>query len=430
MPLGKVFNAAENQVLFKPVSSYYQGKAIRLALENKALANEALQKEVEGYDDAQARAEQKAQREADAAKRAEAKHLLDMNTAEQEDVRNANQAGLDRLEETGSLEEATAAWRVAAEAGPATPDLEGVPDDWVFDPDRARAQNAVFESSAPPNPTANMQVLDDLVAKGAITIEQRNQYLEDQQKKAGTITGTTEHDPRTSLSKSGISQITTDYRGKVAMAATGAASATELVNISYQSPAALAKSGAIINFGNEIQKTAKNLMEVMNPDPLPSSETEKQTAGYDSFDWTELDKKSKKLGLSIENAARFKSGIYSIAFSAAVGEQGSRPSDKDIQWYIDIYGGGITDGKVFRATIATAMRRQYNMLKFTAELNPEIKDSAASLAVFEKPYNEFLSAIEGGKRITPPETAIQHLKEHPELADQFKKKYGFLPEGI
>jgi hypothetical protein len=32
MPVGKVFNAAENQVLFSPVSNYYQGKAIRQQL--------------------------------------------------------------------------------------------------------------------------------------------------------------------------------------------------------------------------------------------------------------------------------------------------------------------------------------------------------------------------------------------------------------
>jgi len=147
MPVGKVFNAAENQVLFNPVSSYYQGKAIRLALENKALANEALQQEVEGYDDAQARAEQKAQREADTARRAEEKHLLEMSQAEQEDVRNANQAGLDIEASGGSPEEQTAAWRAAAEAGPATPDLRDVPADWVFDPERARAQNAVFSSA-------------------------------------------------------------------------------------------------------------------------------------------------------------------------------------------------------------------------------------------------------------------------------------------
>ena len=43
--------------------------------------------------------------------------------------------------------------------------------------------------------TTNMKVLDDLVTQGHITKQQRNQYLEDQQAKAGTITGTTQFDP-------------------------------------------------------------------------------------------------------------------------------------------------------------------------------------------------------------------------------------------
>jgi hypothetical protein len=29
-----------------------------------------------------------------------------------------------------------------------------------------------------------------------------------------------------------------------------------------------------------------------------------------------------------------------------------------------------------------------------------------------------------------PESAINHLKAHPELKEQFKEKYGYLPEGM
>jgi hypothetical protein len=42
MPVGKIFNPSENQILFNP----YGGKAIRLALENKELANRALEQEI------------------------------------------------------------------------------------------------------------------------------------------------------------------------------------------------------------------------------------------------------------------------------------------------------------------------------------------------------------------------------------------------
>lgn len=214
------------------------------------------------------------------------------------------------------------------------------------------------------------------------------------------------------------------------MAATGAQSATELVEISKQSPEALGKSGAIVSFGNEVQKTAKNLLALTAPAPLPASETKKQDAGWSAFEWDSADKAISKLGLTPIEAARFKSGIYSIAFSAAVGEQGARPSDKDIQQYIAIYGGNLTDAKAFRSTIAQAMRRQHNMLKNTADLNPEIEDSAASLAVFEKPYNEFLLALKGTDNTgNAPAEAIQYLKDHPETAKLFKQKYGYLPEG-
>jgi hypothetical protein len=51
MPVGKVFNAAENQVLISPVTSYYQGKAIRLAQRNSELSNQALEQEIEMADD-------------------------------------------------------------------------------------------------------------------------------------------------------------------------------------------------------------------------------------------------------------------------------------------------------------------------------------------------------------------------------------------
>ena len=50
MPVGRVFNAAQNQVLISPVSNYYEGKAIRLGLQNRALANQGLEQEVDMAD--------------------------------------------------------------------------------------------------------------------------------------------------------------------------------------------------------------------------------------------------------------------------------------------------------------------------------------------------------------------------------------------
>ena len=46
MPVGRVFNAAANQVLISPVTNYYQGKAIRQAQEEKELDIELKKNEV------------------------------------------------------------------------------------------------------------------------------------------------------------------------------------------------------------------------------------------------------------------------------------------------------------------------------------------------------------------------------------------------
>ena len=47
MPVGRVYNAAANQVLFSPVTNYYQGKAIRQQLEEGELDIELKKQEVQ-----------------------------------------------------------------------------------------------------------------------------------------------------------------------------------------------------------------------------------------------------------------------------------------------------------------------------------------------------------------------------------------------
>ena len=71
------------------------------------------------------------------------------------------------------------------------------------------------------------------------------------------------------------------------------------------------------------------------------------------------------------------------------------------------------------------------MLKNTAALNPEITGSAASLKVFEDAYTEFKSALEGkSSKEKAPADALQFLKNNPDTAADFKKHYGYLPEGF
>ena len=61
MPAGKVFNAAENQVLFSPVSNYLQGKAVRAETARTEKQNELLDAEIESAPSKMAAAIAKAQ---------------------------------------------------------------------------------------------------------------------------------------------------------------------------------------------------------------------------------------------------------------------------------------------------------------------------------------------------------------------------------
>ena len=401
MPVGRVFNAAQNQVLISPVSSYYEGKAKRANIELRELQGESLKQELEDAPARKAAANAKAA--ADYALVLESIRAKRQSTdaAEMDDARDVVSPWVKEYDKRGiawareNFDEMVLS-RLPASKRDEFAKAKG-PDGILDEGDMAKIglMIAIDEVDQNPDPTTHQKMVAGLVEKGFITEEQGNQILLDIEKKAGTIVGTTAHDPG-GLTATGINKVTIDFRNKVGFAATGAQSATELVKISYEGPAALGKSGAIVTFGNELFKTAKNLMDLAGKAALPPSETKKQDAGYESFDWGATDKEIKTLGLTAAQAAQFKSGIYSIAFSAAVGEQGSRPSDKDIQQYIAIYGGNITDANAFRATIDTAMTRQYNMLKNTAALNPEITDSAASLKVFEDAYAEFKTALKGG----------------------------------
>ncbi len=401
MPVGRVFNAAQNQVLISPVSSYYEGKAKRADIKLREAQGASLEQELEDAPARKAAANKKAaadyalvlenikaKRQSTDSKEMDAARDIVSPWVKEYDKRgiewareNFSEMVLARLPESKRDEFAKA-------KGP-----DGILDE--LDMAKIGLMIAVDTAEADPDPTSHQKMIEDLVAREVISRAEGDKILLDIEKRAATIVGTTGLDP-SQLTDTGINKVTIDFRNKVGFAATGAQSATELVKISYEGPAALGKSGAIVTFGNELVSTARSLVDLAGKAALPPTETKLQDAGYEAFDWGATDKEIKTLGLTAAQAAQFKSGIYSIAFSAAVGEQGSRPSDKDIQQYIAIYGGNITDPNAFIATIDTAMTRQYNMLKNTAALNPEITDSAASLKVFEDAYAEFKSALKGG----------------------------------
>jgi len=400
------------QVLAEPVTNYYRGKAIRADIDLREKQAQALQMEIESAPAAAAAAARKEQREIAKAER-EAQAAID--------------AGNDR--EAGILAEAGAAAVIAdREDGDATSAFYSALDAYGFSEEQQASVRKSYDKDGDgvlgPSELRSLEAFSTAFGKlEAAKADQRRTLTSEeamalpgmtQQRAENAViqvdgngqifiddapTGMTDVDlaARGGLSPSGLNTTTVAFREQVKQAAAGAATATELVEISYDSPAAMAKAGSIVTFGSELYSVSKALVELVASPALSKSETKKQEQGYSAFDWGDVDKEMSKLGVAPEDAARWKSGVYSIAFSAAVGEQGSRPSDKDIQAYIEIYGGNITKPEAFRATVAQAMRRQYNMLKFAAELNPEIEDSAQSLAVFERVYSDFLSALDGGQ---------------------------------
>jgi hypothetical protein len=389
-----VFNIAANTKIARPVDAYYEGKALRAK-------TDLVEKQTSLLDDELNIERQKANTASGNLNMRVKEYLSKVKKDEAELLRNAMAAGIAAEEKSGDPQEG---WKATVSALDSA--IEGDIDE-VFKqyPELDRDGGSWDRETA----EAIVITADELLKQRAEKPYSQADFIDPSGRATqGTFNaktgeyGSTPHAPIApqagqddigGLSNAGVNATTVAFRQKVVQAATGAKSATEMVKISYRSPAAMAKSGAIITFGNEVYKTAKNLVEVVGRPELPASETEKQRQGVTAFDWSGVDKQITKLGLLPSDAANMRSGLYSLAFSAAVGEQGSRPSDKDIQAYIEIYGGGITDAKAFRSTIGMAMRRQYNMLKFTADANPEITNSAAALAVFEAPYKEFLQAL-------------------------------------
>lgn len=401
------------QILASPIRSYYQGKALRADTALREKQAEALQMEIDSAPAAAAAAGRKEQREVSKEDRLQAK--ADREAQEYVDQGHA--------QEVIDIGKGFAAYTAAVEKDPSLrkeayallnehlTEIAGPEKSQEFIKKFDRNNNGFYE----PNEEALIKAAGFAAEK--VSYSQATYIDEDGRAVQGAFnsaTGEYTGSPNTpiapqagqgdisGLSDSGLNQTTIKFREQVKQSTTTARMATELVEISHRDPAALGKSGAIVSFGNDMYKTAKNLVEMVGAPNLPASETEKQSAGYAAFDWSETDKSIEKLGLTPIDAARFKSGIYGIAFSAAVGEQGSRPSDKDIQAYIKIYGGDITDAKVFRGTIAQAMRRQDSNLRLTAELNPEITDSDAAIAIWDRSYNAFKSSLGSGAGSVSP----------------------------
>jgi len=132
----------------------------------------------------------------------------------------------------------------------------------------------------------------------------------------------------------------------------------ELLQIAADTPEALGAPGTIVRAGNEFLRTAEALGGLMGVDVGADR-------GADDFTFEGFSGNLRNT--AIESQA-FRSGIYGIAFAAAVAEQGSRPTDKDIQAFIDQIAGSTADPLAFRRTIGTFVNRIDRRLRSTAAI--------------------------------------------------------------
>lgn len=198
MPVSKVFNAAENQILFSPVTNYQEGKALRLLQRNRELANQALEQEIE-----MAPAEYELDKRSVVAREGElelaiSKHMGDFNEDQREQFQDAAAAGLDALSRG---EDANAAFSTALGS-------DELPEGFEFTEEVGRAILASGEEYQKAQgfnlqETAHQKVVEDLISSGAITREQGDKYLEAKAIKDTTVTGSTEFDPKTIFGATG-----------------------------------------------------------------------------------------------------------------------------------------------------------------------------------------------------------------------------------
>ena len=82
--------------------------------------------------------------------------------------------------------------------------------------------------------------------------------------------------------------------------------------------------------------------------------------------------------------------------------------------------------ETYKALLEGRRRQLYNNLQDLGMSQKDIEEKSA-----EHAYTPYGGQITSTATQTPkaPQSAIDHLKKHPELKGEFKNKYNYLPEG-
>jgi len=144
-----------------------------------------------------------------------------------------------------------------------------------------------------------------------------------------------------------------------AIGATGAfQTGKELLELAQLTPEAIGKPGAVFRFGADMKALGVGLGKMFGVDVGPDR-------NIGEFDFSGF---SGNLDKVARESSKFRSGIYGIAFATAVAEQGTRPTDKDIQQFIDQIAGNSSSFPAFSGTIEKFMARVNRRLITTADI--------------------------------------------------------------
>ncbi len=384
-----VFDVAAGQRLATPVTSYYQGKAMRLA-------NQQLEQQIEMAPDIEARQQQETdikQQRADLDTEkydlAVDKFFAESNEKDREAMENASAAGLQVADEGGTSEEITQAVRDSLPQD----DENKLPDDFVAEVPQLRAFIAKAEDYRKSGRTAQKFIdRDGNPVQGSM--DKQGNYYDSSGKQRTDITPIAPAATQAelgALTRTQAGKNVADFQDTVVGAVGSVQTATELLKISFDTPSALGKSGALTNFANEMVATAKAIIFTAGYKEIKVSDRKLQDIGAEAFNWESLD--LSRMRLTAVEAVAFKAGIFGIAFAAAVSEQGTRPTDVDIQQFIDQVAGRTTDPISFRRTIAQFMRRQDRRLRTIANVKGIPKDAqTAAFGEWDVAYAKFLAA--------------------------------------
>ena len=160
-----------------------------------------------------------------------------------------------------------------------------------------------------------------------------------------------------------------DFRDAAIGAVGAIQKGSDLLKIAQATPEALGKPGNIARFGNSMIQTAVGLGKMFGVDVGADRDVDSFT--FDGF-------QGNLKNVAIEST-KFRAGVYGIAFAAAVAEQGTRPTDKDIQQFIDQIAGSSSDADAFAATIRQFVGGMDRKLRTTATVKgipQQVQDQA------------------------------------------------------